>query len=395
MRITGLHLRGILDSRACPTVEAELTLDGRHRGSGSSPRAIAPGRLERRRRTDVVLGPLDVPGPWSALVGRTAGDPWALDRILGDLDAERGLGADVTLAISLAFARAAAAAAGIPLHAYLASAAGTVPAMPRLLVNVFSGGVHRGGPPAGFQQVMVVPETGSVEGDVGAACAVFEQAERLTGPLRLSASSGLLAPVGSDEQLRLLAGAVDLAGCAGSARLAVDVAAEHLATGAGRYRLGADELTSPELAGRLAELVERWGIAYVEDPFEPADEGAWRSFRGLVPPGVAVVGDDLSVTDPSRIRPDLANGVLLKLSQAGTVSGTLDAAARARDAGMLIAVSHRSGETEDTSMCDLAVAVGADLVKVGGPRRGDRLAKYNQLLRLNESVPRPAERSAV
>ena len=398
MRITGLHLRGILDSRACPTVEAELTVDGRHHGAGSSPRAISPGRLEPRRRADVVLGPLGTrgqPAPWSLLVGRTAGDPWAVDGLLRELDAERGLGADVTLAISLAFARAAAAAAGLPLHAYLAAAAGTVPAMPRLLVNVFSGGIHQGGPPAGFQQVMVIPETGTIEGDVNAACAVFEQAERLAGPLPLSASSGLLTAVGSEEQLGLLAGAVDRAGCAGSARLAVDVAAEHLATGTGRYRLGPGELTPEELAGRLAAMVERWDVAYVEDPFEPGDEAAWRSFRDLVPAGVAVVGDDLSVTDASRIRPDLANAVLLKLSQAGTVSATLDAGARAREAGMLIAVSHRSGETEDTSMCDLAVAIGADLIKVGGPRRGDRLAKYNQLLRLNESVQRGAERSAV
>ena len=392
MRITGLHLRGILDSRACPTVEAELTVDGRHRGVGSSPRAIAPGRLEPRRGADIGLGPLDGPAPWSALVGRTAGDTRAMDRLLCELDAERGLGAGVTLAISLAFARAAAAAAGLPLHAFLAAAAGTVPGMPRLLVNVFSGGIHQGGPPAGFQQVMVIPETGTIAGDVAAACAVFGQAERLAGPLPLSASSGLLAPVGSEEQIRLLADAVDRAGLTGSVQLGVDVAAEHLATGAGHYRLGPDELTPSELAGRLAELVARRGVVYVEDPFEPGDEAAWRSFRSLVPAGVAVVGDDLSVTDAARIRPDLASGVLLKLSQAGTVSATLDAAARAREAGMVIAVSHRSGETEDTSMCDLAVAIGADLIKVGGPRRGDRLAKYNQLLRLNESVQPLRER---
>jgi enolase len=222
------------------------------------------------------------------------------------------------------------------------------------------------------------------------ACLVFEQAERLAGgpgrPLPLSASSGLLLPVGSAEQLGLLAEAIDGAGCTGRALPAVDVAAEHLAAGAGRYRLGAQELTWRELAGRLAELVTSWGVTYVEDPFAPEDESAWLAFREMVAPGTAVVGDDLFVTDASRIRPDLTNGVLLKLSQAGTVTATLDAASRAREAGMLIAVSHRSGETEDTSMCDLAVAIGADLIKVGGPRRGDRLAKYNQLLRLHESV---------
>jgi enolase len=387
MRITRLRLRGILDSRAQPTVEAEITVDRRYTGIGSSPRAIAPGRREPGRRANIALGPFDAPDDLLNSLGDLApADQCSVDHLLHELDVNSGLGADVTLAISLAFARAVAVSASLQLHTYLAAVAGTLPAMPQLLVNIFSGGIHQSEPPVNFQQVMVIPGTGDVAGDIRLSIAVFEQAERLAPGSVLSASSGLLTSLGSEYQLDLLARAVARAGCAGSARMAIDVAAEHLATGTGRYRLGSKELTSSDLAGCLAELVRRWDVTYVEDPFEPDDEAAWHGFRDLVSTGVAVVGDDLSVTDASRIRPDLASGVLLKLSQAGTISMTLDTAARARAAGMLVAISHRSGETEDVSVCDLAVAIGADLIKVGGPRRGDRLAKYNQLLRLRESL---------
>jgi enolase len=393
--ITDLRLRGVLDSRARPTVEVDLVL-GTATGRGSCAVAIAPGRLERRRRLHTgELGDL-TDGPAGrvlreALLGRAPGRPADLDALLRALDDQHGLGADVTLAVSLAYHRAAADRAGQPLHGWLAELAGTRPALPGLLVNAFSGGIHRSGETASFQQVMLVPGTGDLLADVRFALAAYEGLERAYPDAGLSASSGLLV-TGLDTigQLaavrRVIATAAEPAG-APRAAVGVDVAAEHLTAGAGRYRFEGREYPSPAFAALLLDLAREYGIEYLEDPFDPADTAAWAA---LVPKardaGIRVVGDDLFASDATRVRADLADAVLLKPSQAGTVTATLDAAAAARAAGLSLVVSHRSGETEDTAMCDLAVAVGAELIKIGGPRRGDRLAKYNQLLRLAETT---------
>ncbi|MCX4881500.1 hypothetical protein [Streptomyces sp. NBC_00847] len=391
MTITSLRLRGILDSRAQVTLEAEVTLDSGHTGTGSAPRAIAPGRLERRRGPEPVLGPVTAPALVAALTGGTVDDQRQCDQRLAEAYEAGEAGADLTLAVSLAYARAASASRGIPLHAHLGEQYGlTGLGLPRLMVNVFSGGIHREGPPRGCQQVMVLPATGRIHTDIAVADQVFTAAhravERRFGPIPLSASSGLLVPLDSEEQLALLQAAVAEAGHTELCTLGVDVAAEHLVTEDGRYRFGDREFTSPEFADHLSRLARRFRLTFLEDPFDPADDVGWARLRGSLPQSTSVVGDDLFATDATRIGPGRADGILLKLSQAGTVTATLAAAAAARRAGMLLAVSHRSGETEDTAMCDLAVAVAAELIKVGGPRRGDRLAKYNQLLRLDESL---------
>jgi enolase 1/2/3 len=207
--------------------------------------------------------------------------------------------------------------------------------------------------------------------------------ERETGARSMSASSGLLLPDRTSEwQLGMLRrAAADV-----SAAIGLDVAAEHLATGSGSYLFEGREYSSAALADLLLSLASRYRIEYVEDPFDPADTAAWEAFLPAArAAGVTVVGDDLFATDAALVRPGLADALLLKLSQAGTLTATLAAASRARAAGLGLVVSHRSGETEDTAMCDLAVAVGAEFIKVGGPRRGDRIAKYNQLLRLAEA----------
>lgn len=404
VRIDGLRLRGILDSRANPTVEADLLVDGTT-GRGSCAVAIAPGRLERRRglRTGR-LGDLTASPAGellrASLIGRPISGQRELDGLLRELDDRHELGADVTLAVSLAYARAATSLAGRPLHHWIAGLA-TGPAasggarIPRLLVNAFSGGIHRDGAAASFQQVMLIPRTGGLLGDVAAALTGYAEVERRTGRPPISASSGLLVPEHDTEwHLETLSRAVAAgreAETGTGADLGVDVAAEHLAAGGGRYRFEGAEHPAAEFADLLIDLARRFSITYIEDPFEPADTGAWEAFLPVArAAGVCVVGDDLFASDAERIRPGLADAVLLKPSQCGTLTATVDAASTARAAGLRLVVSHRSGETEDTAMCDLAVAVGAEFIKIGGPRRGDRIAKYNQLLRLAEDSPFPS-----
>ncbi|HEY0933281.1 MAG TPA: hypothetical protein VGD91_05995 [Trebonia sp.] len=396
MTVARLALRGILDSRAEPTIEAEVVLHCGARGRGSSPRAIAPGRRERPVGGSAGLGPL--PGlarrAETALEGAT-GQAELDERLAGML----GLaGAGLTLAVSAAYARATATAAGLPLWRYLADLAACPPRLPRLLVNVFSGGIHGPGRARGYQQVMVIPGTGELSRDIDVACRVWaaaaELARRHFGEPRLSASSGIMVPLDSAGQLDLLGQAITAAGLEGETAVGVDVAAEHLYDG-DRYRLGDRLLTADELTEVLCREAGRHGIAYVEDPFDPADEKAWRGLRAHLPASSRVYGDDLFATDAQRVTPELADGILLKPSQVGTISGLLAAAARARQAKMALAVSHRSGETDDTMICDIAVAIGASLIKVGGPRRGDRIAKYNQLLRIAERVPGPPRTAAL
>jgi enolase len=408
VRIADLRLRGILDSRGRPTVEADLRAGGAT-GRGSCPVAIAPGRLERRRgvRTGR-LGDLTASPAGgvlrTSLVDRPLAGQRELDGLLRELDDRHTLGADVTLAVSLAFARAAAALAGRPLHDWVADLAGTPSrstaagepamdaagtatgraAMPRLLVNAFSGGIHRYGAADSFQQVMLIPRTGGLLGDVAAALAAYAEVERRAGRPPISASSGLLVP-GRDTvwQLGTLTAIAADGGLA--LDLGVDVAAEHLAAGSGRYRFEGTEHPAGAFSDLLVDLARRFSITYVEDPFDPADTASWEAFLPAArAAGVCVVGDDLFASDADRVRPGLADAALLKPSQAGTLTATVEAARAARAAGLRLVVSHRSGETEDTAMCDLAVAIGAAFIKIGGPRRGDRIAKYNQLLRLAE-----------
>lgn len=167
--------------------------------------------------------------------------------------------------------------------------------------------------------------------------------------------------------------------------IAIDVAAEHLRLEDGRYRFGGRELRGEELLESHAAMLDRFPVEMLEDPFDPADQLLWRQLQRSRPPSALVFGDDLFATDCTRLDPELANGMLLKINQVGTLSSALACAAAATKANMKICVSHRSGETEDAFICDLAVAIGATFIKVGGPRRGDRTVKYNQLLRLSEA----------
>lgn len=383
--VTGVRLRGILTSRGEPTVEAELTLGADVTATASCPVAIAPGRLENARGPAASLGPLGLPVRELTTDRALSQAEW--DRRLMAFARSHGLGTTVTLPASMAYCKATALAAGLPLHAHLASLAGTKPAMPALLVNVFSGGIHHRCPPDGFQQIMMIAGHG-VHG-VAEALRVFGRIEERhagqAGFAGHSASSGLLVPGASTATL-LGELRAELDATRAGLRLGFDVAAEHLRQPDGRYRFEGRTVSAPELAAAVEDFATRYGAGFVEDPFDPADTECWRELTARLANRAHVVGDDLFATDARRLRPGLASGVVLKMNQVGTVSGTIEATREARKLGMACCVSHRSGETEDTSMCDLAVGLGVSYIKVGGPRRGDRTAKYNQLLRLAEAI---------
>lgn len=400
--VVDVTLRGILDSRGEVAAEAELRLASGSTGRASTAVAIARGRREEQRTAGLRLGllPAEITADVRRLCAHDFGGQRAFDDALAEVDAECALGSDLTAALSLAFARACADTAGLPLARYVGELARRDGAndgadhavgMPHPLVNAFSGGVHVREPRLPFQQIMLVPAFGSFVQDAEAALDVYAAIEaaldRAGVRFGYSASSGLVAErLGYREALDAALGAIERCGFAGRVELGIDVAAEHLRTPSGRYRVGPRELDGDELAAELLDLARAYPLVYIEDPFDADDEALWRAFSRAVPAPACVVGDDLFASSARHVAPGLAHGILLKLSQSGTLTRALDAARAALRHGMALCVSHRSGETEDTGLCDLAVGLGARYVKIGGPRRGDRVAKYNHLLRLAETM---------
>jgi enolase len=308
------------------------------------------------------------------------------DRRLRRLADSEGVGSDVTLAVSLAFARATAAAFGTELRHVFAPPAPRGGPAPHVLMNAFSGGIHCGPSPDSFQQIMIIPEGETFLDRLDAGLSLYHELERAVfhdSMPTLSASSGfMVVGVGSESLLELLRNTIDETKIAAS--IGIDVAGEHLREPDGRYRFEGSSLEPAVFEALLANYVGRFDLTYLEDPFDCADRDHWRSLMANVGGAALIVGDDLFTSMEDLIDPSLASGIVLKMSHAGSVSETIAAGQRARDAGMRLCVSHRSGETDDCAMCDLAAALQAELIKVGGPRRGDRIDKYNHLIRLSK-----------
>ncbi|KAB1159029.1 hypothetical protein F6X68_09895 [Micromonospora sp. AMSO12t] len=380
----------ILNSGGGRAAEAEVTLADGTVGCGSAPVAIKPGAREARRSSGLAVGepvPAAIASEVAGLARTGATDQAGVDGWLADR-VDR-LGADVTLAVSLAYARAAARSAGVPLVRHFATLAGTHPAFPGLLAAAVSGGIH-GGSGLPFQQIMLATAAGPPSRTVPAVMAVYRRVEQAlfdAGQASgYSASSGVVPDVdGAAAVFDVVTRAIADAGVDRDIGIAIDVAAEHLHEDGG-YRLGGRLVKAADLARWITELTDRYPVVMVEDPFVASDRDAWVRLNGKLRERVTVLGDDLFATNSRYLDPALAGGVLLKLNQVGTLTATVYTAVRARESGMAYAVSHRSLETEDTAVCDLAVALGANWIKVGGPRRGDRVTKYNQLLRLERDT---------
>jgi enolase len=413
-KITRVTARQILDSRGRPTVEADIELEDGSLGRASAPSGASTGRHEAhelrdgdksdfegrgvRRAVAGVCGEIA-----SALRGRDAEDQRGIDDDLRTLDGTPNLsrlGANAILAASLATARAAATHRRKPLHEYLSTLAeGLKPSLPLPMTNILSGGAHAGGA-MDFQDFLAVPvgaktfaEAISMLARVRSAAADELAAE---GRSVLLADEGGLSPgyPTASNALDLMMRAFARAGLKPGKEMAiaVDVAATELCED-GVYVLPGEErsLDGQRMVEYVAELCRHYPIVSVEDPLAEDDWEHWQQFTNAA--RTQIVGDDLFATNAARIADGLkrgaANAVLIKLNQNGTLTGTLDAMALARQGNYATVVSARSGETEDSFIADFSVATGAGQIKIGSLRNSERLSKYNQLLRIAEDTAIP------
>jgi enolase len=409
--ITDVHAREILDSRGFPTVEVEVQLE-----SGASARAAVPsgastgkrealelrdGDGQRYRGKGVQQAVRNVEETIApAIDGMEATEQAALDQTLLELDGtpnKSSLGANAILAVSLAVARAAAEDAGLPLYAYLGGVGGRL--LPVPLMNVINGGAHADNA-LDVQEFMLVPAgADSFSAALRMGAEIFHVLKALLRERGLSTGvgdEGGFAPEISSTTaaLDLLMLAIERAGYrpGDDVALALDVAASEFAEEGGRYRLEGEGLvrTSEEMVAVFEGLIGRYPIVSIEDGLGEDDWSGWALMTRRLGGLLQLVGDDLFVTNPATIqqgiKDGIANAVLIKLNQVGTLTETLQAVELAKRAGYGTVISHRSGETEDTFVADLAVAVNAGQIKTGSLSRGERMAKYNQLLRIEEEL---------
>jgi enolase len=400
--------REILDSRGNPTVEVDVSLEDGARGRAAVPSGAStgahealeirdgdPARFGGRGVLTAVRAVTDVVGP--ALEGNEALDQREVDRLLLQLDGTEnrsGLGANAILGVSLATAKAAALSQGLPLFRYLGGPMAHV--LPVPLLNVINGGAHADNA-LEIQEFMLVPRGAASFSEAlrwGAECfhALRMQLKSRGLSTGIGDEGGFAPEIASAaEACELLVEAVRQAGLEPGAEVAIalDVAATELFEG-GRYRLEGVERGSDEMASLFEELLKSFPVVSIEDPLAEDDWAGWTALTEALGNRMQIVGDDLFVTNPERLARGIAEGcanaILVKPNQIGTLTETLDVVARATAAGFGTVISHRSGETEDTTIADLAVATGAGQIKTGAPSRGERTAKYNQLLRIEEEL---------
>jgi enolase len=405
-RISAVRARQILDSRGNPTVEVEVEVESGEAGRAAVPSGASTGQFEAVELRD------GDPGAWlgkgvgkavenvrreigPALIGLDAAEQGAVDAALVALDGtdnKSRLGANAILGASLATAKAAAAQAGVPLYRWVGGAEAHV--LPVPMLNVVNGGAHADNS-LDLQEFMIVPggaETFS-EG-LRIAVEVFHTLKKLLEEAGLSTAvgdEGGFAPdfPSSEDAIERILEAVDRAGHRDRVKIALDPAMSELYR-EGRYAFEGHEESSGDLPAYWAGLVERFPIVSIEDGAAEEDWEAWKALTARLGNRVQLVGDDLFVTNVERLQRGIdekaANAILIKVNQIGTLTETLDAIALARANGYGVVMSHRSGETEDTTIADLAVATNSGQIKTGAPSRSDRVAKYNQLLRIEEEL---------
>jgi enolase len=414
--ILDISAREILDSRGNPTVEADVLLSSGAAGRAAVPSGASTGEheaLELRdgdndrylgkgvRKAVAAIEETILP----ALRGMDATDQMAIDRTMLELDGtdNKGkLGANAILAVSLAVARAAANEVGLPLYRYLGGPLART--MPVPMMNILNGGAHATNT-VDFQEFMIVPVGADTFADgLRMGTEVFHSLKKVLLKRKLSTGvgdEGGFAPnlENDEEALRVIIEAIEAAGFQPGKEiaLALDVAASELHAG-GTYtfkKSGAGTLDAQGMIDLYGKWMAEYPIVSIEDGLAEDDWDGWAALTKALGDRVQLVGDDLFVTNTERlargIEGGVANAILIKVNQIGTLTETLEAIEMARSAGYLSVISHRSGETEDTFIADLAVGTGAGQIKTGSASRTDRVAKYNQLLRIEENLGEAAE----
>jgi len=409
--ITEIHAREILDSRGNPTVEADVLLSSGASGRAAVPSGASTGEHEAVELRDgddkrylgkgVTRAVENIEDQIAeALTGYDAYDQVAVDRTMIELDGtpNKGrLGANAILAVSLATARAAADDAGLPLYRYLGGAMANV--LPVPMLNILNGGAHAGNN-VDFQEFMVMPigaETFSEGLRMGVE--VFHALKKVlskAGKSTAVGDEGGFAPdlKDNEEAVAVILQAIEQAGYRPGEDLvlALDVAASEMFRDGGYvfHKSSGERKTPQEMVEFYTEWCRRYPIRSIEDGMDENDWDGWKALTQAVGADIQLVGDDLFVTNTERlargIKEGIGNAILLKVNQIGTLTETLDAIRMARKAGFNAVMSHRSGETEDTFIADLAVATGVGQIKTGSASRTDRVAKYNQLLRIEEHL---------
>ncbi|WP_028058830.1 phosphopyruvate hydratase [Candidatus Solirubrobacter pratensis] len=413
-QIESVHARQILDSRGNPTVEVEVQLRSGAHGRAAVPSGASTGEFEATELRDggdayggkgVTKAVANVNGELAeAVAGKDATDQQALDNAMIELDGtpnKSRLGANAILGVSLAAARAAAAEESLPLWRYLGGEAAHV--LPVPMMNVLNGGAHADNS-VDFQEFMIVPVGApSFAEALRTGAEVFHALKGTLKKRKLSTAvgdEGGFAPdlESNEAALQALIEGIEAAGYApgDDVAIALDPATSEIFKG-GEYDLEHEgrKLSPADMAAYWADLASRYPILSIEDGMDEEDWDGWKELTGRIGSTVQLVGDDLFVTNVERLQRGIdtgvANSILIKVNQIGTLSETLAAIALARSAGYTAVMSHRSGETEDTTIADLAVATGCGQIKTGAPSRSDRVAKYNQLLRIEEALGGDAE----
>jgi enolase len=407
--IEQVHGRQILDSRGNPTIEVDVLLESGAAGRAAVPSGASTGEFEAVELRDgggawagkgVTQAVANVNGELAEAVrGLDPADQEALDRAMIDLDGtpnKARLGANAILGVSLAAARAAAAEAGMPLWRYLGGEAAHV--LPVPMMNVLNGGAHADNK-VDFQEFMIFPVGAeSFAEGLQTGVGVFHALKKTLHDRGLATAvgdEGGFAPdlESNEAALQMLIEGIEAAGHTpgNEVAIALDPATSEIFD-AGSYVLEHEgrTLSSEEMVDYWAEMAGRYPIVSIEDGLDEEDWSGWQLLTEKLGDRVQLVGDDLFVTNTERlgqgIREGAANSILIKVNQIGTLTETLAAIRMAEEAGYTAVMSHRSGETEDTTIADLAVATGCGQIKTGAPSRSDRVAKYNQLLRIEEAL---------
>lgn len=412
LSIKSVHGREIIDSRGNPTVEAEVVLECGAHGIGAAPSGASTGEFEALELRDGNVARFGGKGVRKAvenvntaingaLCGKNAADIYAADSAMIAADGtedKSSLGANAILAASIAVARAAANAYDIPLYRFLGGA--NANRLPVPMMNILNGGAHAANT-VDVQEFMIMPAGAeSFRGGLRRCTEVFHSLASILGANGLATSvgdeGGFAPDLSSDSQaIEYILEAIQKAGYEPGRDfvLAIDAASSEWKGGEpGKYVLpkSGERFTSSELASHWERLCKKYPIVSVEDGLDEEDWQGWRHMTKSLGEKTQLVGDDLFVTNSKRLKKGIelgcGNSILIKLNQIGTVSETLEAIKIAQKAGYTAVISHRSGETEDTTIADLAVATNAGQIKTGAPSRSERVAKYNRLLRIEERL---------